>query len=180
MRLLSGVMAELSVLRPLMNDIEANSPSDTDRAVVERLVSALWGVFSHHRAVVDRTGRHYDLGSWRAAAELIADLANRRYPTLNSPIRYMDCYMGVLLGEDCRPESQPLHRWVFAQLRAAGCDWIYAFSPDLPLEERRARARQRSAALTDPAFLLDSRESLPAVVWAYRAVYGRMPEGWPT
>jgi hypothetical protein len=179
MRLLSAFMLGTEELRPLMTD--AGHDQLHERGVVERLVRALWGVFSHHRAVLDSSGRQVDLGSWRAAAEMIADAANRRYPTILPPIRYMDCYMGVLLGEDRRSEARALHRWIFSVLRDAGCDWIYVCNAELATEEQRTRQRELAAALwqayqenADAAYA-----PLPTLVAAYEDVYGRLPDGWP-
>lgn len=183
MRLLSQFMVDVDGLHPLMSDVDVTGPdADQDRFVIERLAGALWGVFSHYRAVVDRDGRHYDLGSWRAGAEFIADLANGHYPTLNPPIRYLDCYMGVLLGEEHKNFARPLHRWIFSRLQAAGCEWIYAFSADASTEDRRARRRELSAALSQ-AYEDNAEHGVhaptPAVIAAYQDVYGHLPEGWP-
>jgi hypothetical protein len=184
MRLLSRFMVDLGELRPLVSHIEHDAGpvggSEHDRAIIDRMASALWGVFSHHRAVVSADGTHYNLGSWRYSAELIADFANAHYPGLSPAIRYMDCYMGVLLGEDRRVESRPLHRWIFRHLQDAGCDWLYSYSPEIAPEDRRVRQRELAAVL-GRAYEDQSRPfaPLPAVVAAYQDVYGRLPDGWP-
>jgi hypothetical protein len=182
MRLLNRFLVDPAELRPLVDDMEHGADMPSDRHVVERLASALWGVFSHHRTVVDRDGNRVDLGSWRAAAELIADAVNRRYPALSTPIRYMDCYMGVLMGDERREEATALYRWIFSVLRDAGCDWVYGAGGENGAEEPRQRRREATAALSR-AYREYAGQSvyapLPAMVAAYQAVFGRLPEGWP-
>jgi hypothetical protein len=183
MRLLSRFMVDLPRLRELSEETGPGGAPRSDRDMVERLASALWGVFSHHRAVVDGQGAHYDLGSWRAAAELISDIVNCHYPQVGPPIRYMDCYMGVLVGEDHRRVARPLHRWIFERLHDAGCDWFYSYSPDAQFADRRERMRELSSALAR-AYQENAAGAvyapLPSIVAAYQDVYGRLPEGWPT
>jgi hypothetical protein len=168
--------------RATVADLDRGASGDLDRVAVERLASALWGVFSHHRAVVDTEGRHYDLGSWRAAAELIADLVNRRHPEIRPPIRYMDCYMGVISAAERGPDVEALHRWIFSRLRDAGCEWLYSFAVIDAPEEQRKRLRELASEMSRA---YDDRAGdgiyapLPAVVVAYREVYGRLPDGWP-
>lgn len=180
MRLLGRFMVEPAVLRPLIGPLD--DTVDPDRQVVERLASALWGTFSHHRAVLDAHGNRFDLGSWRAAAELIADTVNRRFPTLVPPIRYMDCYMGVLLGDERRAGSAPLYAWIFSILRDAGCDWVYTYNGDAGCNEHRLQRRELSAALSRAYEEYAGRSvyaPLPAIVAAYQQIYARLPEGWP-
>jgi hypothetical protein len=158
------------------------SEADRQRAMVERLASSLWGLFSHHRAVIDGDGVHYDLGSWRSAAELISDLANECYPDLNLPIRYMDCYVGVLAGQEREDEVRRLYRWLFGELRKAGCDWLYSRAVASRLNERRALMRELSTVMS---MAYETRggdgtySPLPAMVAAYQDVFGRLPDGWP-
>jgi hypothetical protein len=170
-------------LKALMEELVPPAPCDRDRrrAMVERLASSLWAVFSHHRAVIDGEGVCYDLGPWRSAAELISDLANRAYPDLNLPIRYMDCYVGVLSGEQRGEPTRRLHRWIFEVLQDEGCDWLYSRTA-VP-EARRARARMREmAAVLDSSDRAGTAESfipVPAMIAAYQDVYHRLPDGWP-
>jgi hypothetical protein len=177
MRLLDRCMPDIGQLRPLVGGPGAEVQDD--RYVVERLASALWAVFSHDRGVVER-GRLLHLGSWRAAAELIADIANGHYPQLEPPVRYADCYVGVLVGDERRTASRPLYRWLFQALSEAGCDWLYSARPGLDVAERCSQLREISVALSrayeENAGLY---APLPAIIAAYRDVYGRLPEGWP-
>lgn len=189
MRLLERLLMDLPELRTLVSGPlgpDGRTAAASDRAAVERLASALWGIFSHHRAVVDNAGVRYDLGSWRSAAEMIADLANRRYSGIEQPIRYMDCYMGVLTSEERGPDSQELYHRIFKRMREAGCDWLYssAVAADTTAEsiERRARVREATAVVSR-AYMEMAAEGvyapLPVVVAAYQNVYGRLPDGWP-
>ncbi|CAN5826189.1 hypothetical protein BH23GEM9_BH23GEM9_35930 [soil metagenome] len=189
MRLLERFLLDLSELHTLVSGPvgpDGRTAAARDRAAVEKVASALWGIFSHHRAVVDGAGVRYDLGSWRSAGELIADLTNRRYPGIEQPIRYMDCYMGVLTSEERGPDSQQFYHWIFRRLREAGCDWLYssAVAADTTPEsiERRARVREATAAISR-AYMDMAAEGvyapLPVVVAAYQDVFGRLPDGWP-
>jgi hypothetical protein len=183
-RLLQRFMVDGNRLRLLVGGLvePGACAADFQRAMVERLSSSLWGLFSHHRAVVDGDGVVYDLGSWRSAAERIADLANESYPDLNLPIRYMDCYVGVLAGEEMEEQVRRLYAWMFTELRAAGCDWLYSRAVAERLHERRALMRELSTVMS-AAYENGSGEGLysplPSMVAAYQDVYGRLPDGWP-
>jgi hypothetical protein len=178
LRLLSRFMAEPAELRRVMGG-GASDTAAGDRQAVERLAGALWGVFSHDRVVVDGCGRRYHLGPWRAAAESIADVANGSYPAIEPPIRYVDCYVAVLTGDERRPGSRPLYHWIFSILKDAGCDWIYSMRGGAAPEERSLQMRQVSAVLSRA---YEDNEGLyaplPGIIAAYRDVYGKVPEGW--
>jgi hypothetical protein len=178
MRLVDRFMVAAEVLRPLL--LGAAAGAWDDRAVVERLASALWSVFSHDHGVIDAGSRHLHLGSWRAAAELIADIANGRYPQLDPPIRYADCYVGVLVGDEQRVAAGPLYGWIFSGLQEAGCDWVYSLRGGPGVTERCSQLREicevLSRAYEENAGLY---APLPGIVGAYRDVYGRLPAGWP-
>lgn len=99
---------------------------EAERDIVELLGRALWDVFSDNHTVVDANGTAYRLGSFRASGSFIADAINKRYPALPTRYGYLDFYMGgmfVRRGVD----RGPVYRWIFSQLRANGCDWIYSF-----------------------------------------------------
>jgi hypothetical protein len=179
MRLLNQFMVDTAELRPVVGG-PALAGAQDERRVVESLTSGLWGVFSHGRCVIDRTSRYLHMGSPRAAAELISDLANARYPHLDPPIRYADCYLLTLSGEDGGAADQQLYRWIFLGLRARGCDWVFSARPGPDLAARGARLREISTVLSraydENAGLY---APLPAIIAAYREVYGRLPQGWP-
>lgn len=93
---------------------------------VELLGRALWDVFSRNHTVVGPGGRPCDLGSFRASAGHIADVANRLHPRLGREYGYLDFYMGAALVED-RDRLLPVYRGIFQRLRERGCDWRYSF-----------------------------------------------------
>lgn len=182
-RLLERLLPELDEVTPLVAPLlEARrSAEDQRRAVVERYASALWGMFSHHRAVIEAaTGQHYHLGTWRGAAELIAELANRRYAGLNLPIRYMDCYVGALGCDEPADALRALHVWLFTRLRDCGCDWVWSLHALAGEPARRDQLREAAAAMSLAYHWRGSiYQPLPPVAAAYREVYGRLPDGWP-
>lgn len=179
--LLQQFFVDAQELDALLDELVRERACDADhrRARVERLASSLWGVFSHHRAVIGADGIFYDLGPWRSAAELISDLANRAHPDLNLPIRYMDCYVGVLSGEERSDAMRRLHRWIFNGLRHAGCDWLYSRAAVPQARVTRARMHAMAAALTGSDAPESSYLPLPSMVAAYQDVYHRLPDGWP-
>lgn len=201
------------MLRELLPDspelIRDLGPGDSEpEIVIELLGRALWDVFSDNHTVVGSEGTAYDLGSFRASGDFIAEVLNERYPWLKHRYMYLDFYLGgALVGE--KADLMALHRWIFARLRAAGCDWIYAFPriyivdfsevapkhDDGPsydpseavraeLEGRRRRAETEAmTARLDEAHEEAVRRArdqpLPATVAAYREVFGMLPDGWP-
>ncbi|MBI4546280.1 MAG: hypothetical protein HY703_13885 [Gemmatimonadetes bacterium] len=178
-----------------------------EREIVDLLGRALWDVFSQNHAVIDAGGREFNLGSFRGSAGFIADSLNRRYAGLGVGYDYLDFYMGTTLGAD-RADLRPLYRWIFARLKEAGCRWIYSF-PRLYLVDFGCRPRFDDWSSYDPSEAVKAEleeaerakeletladklqrwyeddvrrarhEPLPAIVAAYREVFGGLPEGWP-
>lgn len=182
-------------------------PIEAEREVVELLGLALWDVFSDNHLVLDADGVVYDLGSLRGSADFIADSINRRYAHVSRAYHYMAFYMGSLWVGN-RADLRPVYRWIFQRLQEAGCRWIYSF-PRIYLVDfsgqrdsddwkeydpseavRRALARSEESERSDElrAALQRSHDEdvenakfrpPPAVVTAYREVYGALPQGWP-
>lgn len=182
-------------------------PADPEREVAELVARALWDVFSDNHSVVDSDGAPYDLGSFRASAAFIAEVLGRRHPRLRGRYGYLDFYMGTALCGH-RADLRPVYRWIFERLKKEGCDWRYSF-PRLYLVEFSEREEAEGFLAYDPsdavrsslerAEMAEERESLaealerdhreaihrarqeplPASVSAYRAVFGRLPDGWP-
>ena len=177
-----------------------------EQSAVEILGRGLWDIFSDNHAVVDTVGTEYDLGSFRGSADFIAESINRRYEIVRYAYGYMDFYMGSYATS--RDVLSRLYRWLFSQLRAKGCRWIYTFprvylvdfggieaephfteydpgkSLERELDEASRRAQsdelRRSLDDTHDAAIERARSApLPATVEAYRDVYGEFPEGWP-
>lgn len=163
---------------------------------------SLWDVFSNNHSVICSDGTEYETGSFRSVAGDIADALNRRYTSRQRSYDYLDFYMGHVGGDADAPF---VYRWIFNRLNHEGCDWKYSF-PRLylidfgaskppamteydPSEAVRAELERESAPATDLAAELDrlyeeaverARDRpLPAIVAAYRDVYGRLPGGWP-
>lgn len=181
-------------------------PIDPEREAVDLVVRALWDVFSDNHTVFDEDGA-YDLGSFRGSAGFLAEEANARYRGLGGRRDYLDVYMGTI-WMNRRADLRPVYRWIFAGLRAAGCDWRYAFprlyllsfehapepgdelsyDPGVALA-RKFQAAERERERHELQEKLDvgyneaveeaRRRPPPAVVQAYHDVYGRWPRGWP-
>lgn len=180
----------------------------TDTQIVLLLGRLLWDVFSDNHAVVDSDGIAYDLGTFRRSGAVIARVINRRYADAPARYGYLDFYLGTRLMQD-RQALRPVYRWLFEQLREAGCDWEYSFPrlyvhevrPDRTEEndpvtydpsdavrkelERKAREEElrRLREELEEAYREQVRrardEPLPPLVAGYREAYGRLPEGWP-
>lgn len=161
----------------------AHPPSD--HRTLELLGCCLWDIFSHNHDVLHADGRVYHLGSFRGTGDFLADRMEVRHPDVPG-FEYVDFFMGTR-GVD---GPAVVYEWIFGGLKEAGCDWIYAF-PRIHLLRLGEPARTES---DDPAFreFAESLERaheesvrrardlpLPALVTAYRKVYGRLPEGWP-
>lgn len=188
---------------------DARAPRDTapdpEREVVELLGMALWDVFSNGNSVVDAEGRAHDLGSFRSAAGLIAQVFEERYPAFG-PRDYLDFYMGTTLISH-RADLRPLYRWIFDCLRQAGRDWRFVFprihairlpeaeeedfeaydpSRAVQAELERGRREEEFRALKEKLDRMHEQAVArarhlppPSTVAAYRDVYGVLPEGWP-
>jgi hypothetical protein len=114
---------------------------------------ALWDVFSDNHDVIAPDGQIVHLGSWRGSGRAIADFLNQH--VVGARFRYADFYMGSFGSDDAG--VSPLHVLIFRRLRDRGYDWRYSESL---LNERAPDAPP------------------PAIVRAYRDVYGRDPQGW--
>lgn len=193
-RLLSG-----GALRQASADAAGAHTRGASDSAVRRQGLALWDVFSDNQSVIDARGVRYCLGTFRSSGDEIAAALMRHYP--DSSCDYLDFYMGSALSEiDLTRE----YRFIFAQLRAEGCDWIYSFprlhllrfdsrTEDAMTEYDASRAvaaeleRGKESSdddletslerIYDEAVGRARNESLPATVAAYRHVYGRLPQG---
>jgi hypothetical protein len=184
-----------------------DTDTDSHRAIIELVGAALWDIFSDNHSVVDTVGKAYDLGSFRGAAGFIAERMNRRYDHRGHDYDYIDFYMGARLWR-ANDQLRPVYRWIFQELRAAGCVWEYSF-PRIYMVDLGDRSRADDVIPRDPSEAVraeiedggqtntaDSlREQLdrlyedevrrardaplPATVAAHVDVYGELPEGWP-
>ncbi len=98
---------------PSLEDVRAtykDSPVETEREVRELVAMCLWDVFSNEHDVVDRDGRLVDIGSWRGAAEFLAEQLNHQ--TSESCYIYIDFYMGSFLVSE-RADLTPVYEMIF-------------------------------------------------------------------
>lgn len=193
--------------RFLLPPAELNSrfgmEAENEREVLSRLGDALWDIFSDNHTVFDANGA-YALGSFRGSAGFIADVLNHRYGMIRTGFDYLDFYM----GSGSRQQSfAAVYQWIFAGLKAAGCDWLYSFprlyvirfdaddSTDMldydpgkavqaQLERQNRDARHDKMVdelerAHEESLSSARHQPLPVTVAAYRAVYDRLPTGWP-
>jgi hypothetical protein len=188
-------------------DVEAEDrPFDPAREIVELLGLALWDVFSDNNEVGDSAGITCDLGSFRGSAGYLAEAINHRYAALQCSYSYLDFYMGTILVSG-RADLTPVYRWIFRRLHDRQCRWRYAFPrlyftrfqketegdltgydpSDAVQLQLEAAARDADDEALSQALDREYMESirrarhapLPAIVAAYRDVFGELPDGWP-
>lgn len=168
----------------------------------------LWDVFSDNHDVVVAGGRIADIGSFRGAAAFLDEYVTRDSHRPWSGGDYMRFYMGTI-GISGRADLTPVYAMIFRRLRVLGGDWIYHFPEIHVVDLRGVRAENEQAesySVTDGAAAelkaqrdeaeferlraelaasnARAREEAldqppPAVVRAYRQVYGCDPRGWP-
>ncbi len=183
-------------------------PVRQDEEVTELIGECLWDVFSDNHEVIMPEGRIADIGSFRGSSAFLDEYlacAESRTWCGGDDMRF---YLGSIWTTG-RADLMPVYVMIFRRLHAIGADWIYHFpeihvvdlsaykteddatlgySPTrcavAELEARKhreefermrakladANARVREEAMDRPA---------PAILRAYRAVYGRDPRGWP-
>jgi hypothetical protein len=167
--------------------IYQDSPVDCTREMRELVATCLWDVFSNENDVVDQDGRRADIGSWRGAAGFLADQLNRE--SGESQYDYMNFYMGSFWVSE-RADLTPVYEMIFRRLKGGLLDWRYRF-PELcliefpserpddrksyELEKVRASLEQAHRQAVDDLRLAPA----PAIVLAYRNIYGVLPRGWP-
>lgn len=96
--------------------------------LADLLGRCLWDVFSNNHGVFTADGAMVDLGSFRAAAGLIADFRGQRRSLeqrAGDAWDYLDFYMGTL-GARREDDLSPFYDLVFSRMRGAGLDWRYA------------------------------------------------------
>jgi hypothetical protein len=129
-------------------------PIEPEAEVRALVGQCLWDLFSdNHEVVAVEDGRVLDLGSFRCAGGVLADVANRQTGT--AQYDYMDFYLGTISVSQ-RADLTPVYAMIFRRLRRCGLDWIYHFpwlyAVDLrPLKEALDQDHQRA-----PEWLNDS------------------------
>ena len=98
---------------------------EPEAEVRELIGQCLWDIFSDgHEVVAAEDGRTLDLGSFRYAGSVLAEVANRQAGT--SQYDYMNFYLGT--SWVCqRADFTPIYELIFRRLRRRGLDWIYHF-----------------------------------------------------
>lgn len=107
------------LIRALPGNWSANDCADL-------LGRCLWDVFSDNHEVLTADGTRVDLGSFRTAAEFIADFRSRRRSHAAAPRAwdYMDFYLGTC-GVDPEIDLCPFYELIFSRMRAVDLDWRY-------------------------------------------------------
>lgn len=168
----------------------------------------VYDIFSDGHQVVSDQHTVYSLGSSRGSGKFLADFFTYELEGLTRTYDYLDFYMGSVWINQ-RADLRPFYRYVFDQLRARTLDWVYHFphlylldfrqggadlvepvyyDPEvslrdelrrLELEQRRDEFQLRLDEAYHNAWEAAKRSPLVPIVDAYRAVYGRIPQGHP-
>ena len=164
-------------------------PVEVEREVGELVASCLWDVFSDEHDVVALDGRIVHLGSFRGAAGCIADQLNRQSKSGQCCYDYLDFYMGTFAVSQ-RADLTPVYEMIFRRLKERLFTWRYRFpelglvdfgsdKPDgartLRIEKMKAELKKIHREVIEDA----KQQPVPAIVLAYRSVYGTFPYGWP-
>jgi hypothetical protein len=136
------------------------SAIEVAREVGELVGQCLWDIFSDNHEVVSADGRVLDLGSFRYAGGILADLLNRQTGSQNYD--YINFYLGTIWISQ-RADLAPVYQMIFGRLRKQGFDWVYHFprlyAIDLsPLKESLERKDQPEWADYDPSKALAKEE----------------------
>jgi hypothetical protein len=123
------------------------SPIEEEREVRELVGMCLWDVFSDNHEVISADERLVDLGSWRASAGFVSDLANRQ--ARSSRYCYMDFYMGTAMVGG-RADLTPVYRMIFRRLKGQELDWEYHFPRLYLLDLRPLRDQLRDESRDEP------------------------------
>lgn len=183
-------------------------PVRQDQELTELVGQCLWDVFSDNHDVIADDGRVADTGSFRGTSAFLDEYAAEGARGTWREGDYMRFYMGTIWTSG-RADLTPVYAMIFRRLKSLGADWVYHFpelrlvdlAPLRPQVESPSRYSPSEAlglerkAREDRAELERLRGQLaeinagaradamdrpaPAVVLAYRLVYGHHPRGWP-
>jgi hypothetical protein len=164
-------------------------PVDLEREVRELVGRCLWDVFSDEHDVVTLGGRIVHLGSFRGAAGFIADQLNRQRKSGQCCYDYLDFYMGTFAVSQ-RADLTSVYEMIFRRFKERLFTWRYRFpegglvdfASDKPDGARTLRIEKMKAELKKihrEAIEDAKQQPVPAIVLAYRNMYGSFPHGWP-
>lgn len=184
------------------------APVNVEEEVTELIGLCLWDIFSDNHEVIAADGRRADLGSFRSAGGFIDDYLARDEEGSRGG-DYMRFYLGTTwisgrsdlapvyamifrrlesIGADWEYHFPEVGVIDFGETKgdAGRSDGTYSVSEsaaaELAAQRRRAAVERVSAMLQDAN--ARAREQVmdgppPALIRAYRQVYGRDPCGWP-
>ncbi len=208
-RIMGAVDPEYAKDHPSLEDFSKTFELErpTSESELQELIGAcVWDIFSDNNDVVC-DGKVYNIGSFRGAAEFIADRLNK---TSVKQYDYMNFYMGSFnYTDEDECDVTPIYLWIFNKLKNLGCDWHFHFTqinvvdmgsqkpkedmpfdsydPNKALEQEFKDAEERKEKEAFKAKIEDlnakEREDAlykppPAVVQAYKMVYGKFPIGY--
>lgn len=184
-----------------------SSPVNVQDEVTELVGLCLWDIFSDNHDVIAADGRVADIGSFRGAGAFLDEYLTRDQAGWRDG-DYMRFYMGTI-WINRRADLVPVYVMIFRRLKATSADWMYHFPEigivelaraddvdkagaaysvsqaavaELETQNRRAEVERPRAELREAN--AHAREEAmdrppPAIVRAYRQVYGGDPRGWP-
>ncbi|MEM9847710.1 MAG: hypothetical protein AAF847_07460 [Bacteroidota bacterium] len=183
------------------------SELDEDHELKDLLGSVLWTIFSNNHDVINAEGEVHTLGSFRGSGRFIADLLNEYYPS-KAEFVYLDFYCADQFLEDRVEDLRPIYNTFFTRLKAADCDWKYAFprtflisfdrpdeekddpenyDPATAMQQKLEREEKRKEVAEFQRKLDEDYEARkeeakynppPVIVQCYQEIYGRLPEGY--
>lgn len=176
--------------------------------LLQLLGECVWNIFSNNHSVIGPEGEEYNLGSFRGSGRFIADFINRHYPSDRIAYDYLDFYCAGWAHHDradLTPVYALLFQrlrerfcdWVYSfprtylidlgQKKEDVSDDTERYNPeeamrkDLERKERQKEVddfRRELEEGYEEAKEEAKYELPPAIIRAYREVYGKWPEGW--
>ena len=183
-------------------------PVRQDEEPTELVCQCLWDVFSDNHEVIAADERLVNIGSFRGASAFLDEYVSGDVRDTWREGDCMRFYLGTIWISG-RADLTPVYAMIFRRLKALSAEWVYHFpeiglvdlgplraDPELPTSyspsealaaERKAREREVELARVSAEMAelnARAREEAtdcppPAIVRAYRSVYGLDPRGWP-
>ncbi len=184
----------------LKSSLYEKEEPDYYAAFIELFSNCIWDIFSGNNAVI-KEGTRIDLGSWRGAAQFIADFVNH-YCHVDYKYSGNDFYCGNI-DDAFRGDYLFIYELIFSRLKEAKCSWIIdeeiTMSIDAEfgeeMEQTEAMRIKESSLLAALAENMNKEqlkrvekelkgehekdkindEELPSIVQAFVNIYGVMP-----